>query len=180
VTTVQAGPFSILLELEREAREKALSFPRAIEPELLFTGIGFGVDSKLLVMPLENVCEVISYPRITRIPRIREWVHGIAAVRGQVLPIVELSAAIGGPKSALKRKASILAVRYLGGMIGLLVDELLGSRRFVAGEQLDLKQDNRDWLSPYVEGAFMQQGTVWNVFSVAALEESGALSGVSQ
>lgn len=177
---MNAEPFSILLGLERQAREKALSFPRAIEPEVLFTGIGFGIGSQLLVVSLEDVCEVISYPSITQIPRISEWVHGIAAVRGQLLPIVELSAAIGGPRIALSRKASILAVKYLGSMIGLLVDEVFGSRRFFSGERRVPRQENQEWLSPYLEGTFMQQGKVWNVFSVAALEKNGVLSRVSQ
>ena len=177
---MKGDPFSILLGLEQQARRLATSFPRTKKANVLYTGIGFEISSHLAVVCVEDVCEVIPYPRVTPIPNVRGWIHGLAAIRGELLPIVHLSLAVGGPSGGLSRKAKILTVRYLGSMVGLLVDEVFGIKRFATGEREDSRQEKKEWLSPYLEGAFIQEEKVWNIFSIAALEKNGVLSRVSQ
>lgn len=174
---MDSDPFSLLLTLEQDVRDNALSFPLTKKPEAFYTGIGFGIGSHLLVVSLESVCEVILYPRLTPIPGIKRWVHGITAVRGKLLPVVELSEALGGPGCSHGRKARVLAVKYFGSMIGLLVDEVFGAKRFLAGERLDSRLEE-EWLLPFLDGAFVEQEKAWNIFSVNALEKNGLLSRV--
>lgn len=175
---MNSDPFTVLLELEQKAKQSARSFPQARQPETLFTGIGFRLDSHLLFMPFEDVREILSYPPMTPIPTTRKWLHGIAAIRGNLLPIVELSAALDGPKTPLSRKTRILAANYLGTSVGLLVEEVFGSKRFFSSERVLVEQPDQNWLSPYLTSAFVQEAQVWQMFSVLALEKSGALSRV--
>nr|MBS0020690.1 purine-binding chemotaxis protein CheW [Gammaproteobacteria bacterium] len=171
-------PFSILLNSEREARRSALSYPVTRPPEVLFTGIGFSLRGYLLAVSIDTVCEVMPYPRITPIPGIKDWVCGIAAIRGQVLPVVELATALGGCTNAFNEKSKVLSLKYRETIIGVVVDEVFGSRRFLFGEKIDPGLTDKNWISPYLEGAFLQKKQVWNILSVAALEKSGVLSSV--
>jgi twitching motility protein PilI len=147
-------------------------------PEVLFTGIGFSLRGYLLAVSIDTICEVIPYPCVTPIPGIKNWVCGIAAIRGQVLPVVELATALGGCKNSRNEKSKVLSLKYRETIIGVVVDEVFGSRRFLFSEKVDPDLTNKEWIFPYLDGAFLQKEQVWNILSVAALEKSGILSGV--
>ncbi len=175
---MEIEPFSLLLMLEEEALRNAFRFPLSRSPEASYKGIGFGIGSYLLVVSIDSVCEVIQCPRLTPIPGTRGWVHGIAAVRGQLLPVVDLFEALGGPSNAAGRKGKVLAVRHSETMIGLLVDEVFGSKHFLAAERFDGIPEQENWLFPFLDGSFVQKEETWNIFSMRAIEEHGLLSRV--
>ena len=71
---------------------------------------------------------------VTRVPGAKAWIRGIANVRGQLLPVVDLRAFLGGGTTNTDRSTRVLVAHHREVPAGLLVDEVLGFRRFNEGE----------------------------------------------
>ncbi len=83
----------------------------------------------------EETREVLSYPSVvTRVPGAKPWIRGIANVRGQLLPVVDLRAYPGGGMTNTNRSTRVLVAKHREVPAGLLVDEVLGFRRFADGD----------------------------------------------
>jgi chemotaxis signal transduction protein len=69
---------------------------------------------------------------MTRVPGAKLWIKGIANVRGQLLPIIDLRQFLGSGTTPVNRNTRILVVNHREIPAGLIVDEVLGFRRFAA------------------------------------------------
>jgi purine-binding chemotaxis protein CheW len=88
------------------------------------------VGSASYGLPLENVQEVIGLRAVTRVFHAPSALAGIINLRGEVLPIVDLSVLLGTEAEATRHaEARIVVVREPAGAkrrAGLRVDALLG------------------------------------------------------
>lgn len=88
------------------------------------------VGSSSYGLPLEHVQEVIGVRAVTRVFHAPSALAGIVNLRGEVLPILDLSVLLGtDAESSPHSEARIVVVRDLGGAkrrAGLRVDALLG------------------------------------------------------
>jgi twitching motility protein PilI len=111
-------------------------------------------------------------PPVTSIPSTRPWMLGVANVRGQLLPIVDMKQFLEGERTVLHESLRVLLVRQTGGDVAVLVDELFGQRSFVDEQRLD-----DEALEPYAQGrythfldrAYRMGDSVWGVFSLDRL-----------
>ncbi len=79
----------------------------------------------------EETREVLGYPAVvTRIPGAKSWVKGLANVRGQLLPMLDLRQFLGSGATAAGRNTRVIVVNHRDIPAGLMVDEVLGFRRF--------------------------------------------------
>ena len=67
-------------------------------------------------------------------PGAKTWIKGLANVRGQLLPIIDLRQFLGSGVTPLTRNTRIVVVNHREIPAGLMVDEVLGFRRFAEGE----------------------------------------------
>ena len=118
-------------------------------------------------------------PNFTRVPGAKEWVKGVANVRGNLLPVMDLGGFIGIRTKGI-RKQRLLVVQHDGIHSGLIVDEILGAMSFEQFEQMDYEPAVDDNLKPYVQGGFVKQDTDWPVFSLHAVAESPDFRKVSR
>ena len=78
---------------------------------------------------------MLGYPAvITRIPGSKSWVKGLANVRGQLLPMIDLRQFLGSGATAPQRNTRVVVVNHREIPAGLIVDEVLGFRRFAEPE----------------------------------------------
>ena len=117
-----------------------------------------------------DVKEVLSVPEfMTRVPGAKSWLRGIANVRGQLITVVDLKAFLGGGMSMLDRRSRVLVAASRDVPTGLLVDEVLGFRRFSASDY------RRDAITPmircegYVEGSYRRGAEAWPFFRLPKL-----------
>jgi twitching motility protein PilI len=126
-------PFTLLLEIERRARAaiaKSHGSDTAVEE---WVGVAFKLGGEPFVTARADVREVLPAPeQITRIPGARPWLRGIANVRGQLLTIVDLKAFLGGGTTPADRRARLLVLASREVPTAVIVDEVLGFRRFAA------------------------------------------------
>lgn len=165
------APIILLYELSQRSRDKAQELPQQIEVKATWEGVGFSLDKKPWVIPLDQVKEILTHVEISYIPGAKEWVRGVANVRGNLLPILDLQGFLLGHMSEMSRKSRVLVMQYKGIQAGLLVDEVLGMRHFLEEEFSDDVSDLNVPFRDMVQGQYRQRGTSWGVFHINHLVE---------
>ncbi len=164
-------PFELLRAMERHGLRLAAGSLGHEEAE--WSGLGFRMGDERFVCPRDDVREVLVYPEaITRIPGARDWLTGLANVRGQLLPIVDLRAFLGGGPTRPGRSTRVIVVNHRDVPAGLVVDELLGFRRFADDLRRDALPPAVAGCERYLNGAFHHDGRDWLIFSLLRLVES--------
>lgn len=165
--------FNLLRDMEARALEHASALPEQPTLEASWVGVLFAVGSRPLVTDLSNVREILNYPpAISSVPGTKHWVRGIANIRGNLLPIIDLQAFLFGRATVPGRRNRVLVVECEDFLSGLLVDQLVGIRHFRPSDQTTQPKGVPDVLRLYVESAFVQGEEQWPVFDVGRLVAS--------
>ncbi len=166
-------PFELLKELEK--RSRAMTAGSAVQasagPE--WVGVAFRMGGETFLVAREETREVLGYPAaVTRIPGAKSWVKGLANVRGQLLPMLDLRQFLGSGATASGRNTRVVVVNHRDIPAGLMVDEVLGFRRFAESEFDAEAPPTVIRCDSYLAGAFRRGGEVWPVLSLKSLVES--------
>jgi twitching motility protein PilI len=165
-------PFDLLLELERRARAAVTAREGAGDAADEWVGLGFRLGAERFVTARAEVREVLPIPEpLTRVPGAKSWLRGIANVRGQLLTVVDLKAFLGGGGTSPDRRGRILVVASREVPTGLVVDEVLGFRRFGSEELRSEPPATLIRCDHYLEGGFGQGTEAWARFSLLKLLE---------
>lgn len=171
--SLREKPFDLLRELERLARVALTGQGRDAAAEREWVGVAFRLSSESFLVAREETREVLSYPSVvTRVPGAKSWIRGVANVRGQLLPVVDLRAYLGGGMTNTSRSTRVLVANHREVPAGLLVDEVLGFRRFADGEFSATPPPTIVRCDRYLAGAFRRGTESWPVFSLRSLLES--------
>ena len=87
------------------------------------------------------VTEIADAVKCTSIPGSIFWFRGLGSVRGQVVPISDLSGFLFGQNGDESEHNRLLLVRREEEIFGLLVEEILGLRRYSHTQLLHEKND---------------------------------------
>jgi purine-binding chemotaxis protein CheW len=83
-------------------------------------------------LELELIREVMKPVEVTRVPFMAGFLEGVVNFRGNIVPIIDLSAAALDSKSTRSKKTRFLIaeLKSRGGeeLVGLIVDEVIGAR----------------------------------------------------
>lgn len=165
-------PFELLLELERRARAAIAAREGAPASADEWVGIGFRLGTEHFVAGRGDIREVLPVPdQVTRVPGAKPWLRGIANLRGQLLTVVDLKAFLGGGSAAADRHARILIVASRDVPTGLIVDEVVGFRRFGPDDYRDEMPAAMIRCEHYLEGCYRRGSEVWPRFSLFKLLE---------
>lgn len=168
-STDSIEPFALLREIDARSRRHALGLPQQVEVRRTWSGIGFRLDAVSLVTPVGEVREILELPRVTRVPGTAPWVLGIANVRGNLLPIMDLKGFLDDGRTAPGRRSRVLVIRYGELAAGLLVDEVLGLRHFFDEDGVETLPPCSPALAAHLRGAYRHADAVWGVFSMSTL-----------
>lgn len=164
-----ATAFATLAALDRRARKCQTALPAVEEARQQWAGVGFRLGARRLVAPLDEVSEILTYPMLSPIPHTKPWVRGIANVRGNLLPVMDLGGFLGRHSALVTRLTRVMVIQQENVHAGLLVDEVLGMRHFFDEEQAAVPGDVSEELRPFVTGAFARDDSSWLLFSMRAL-----------
>lgn len=170
--TQSKGPLELLRGIEAQCRAHAHELPRQIEVKENWLGIGFRLGDQRLVAPLDHVVEILTYPGMSKVPGSKDWVRGIANVRGNLLPIMDLQGYLQGRGSVPNRRSRVLVVNHKGVFSGLVVDEVLGLKHFMPEQRTDVLPTLDAALTTYVQDGFVVGDDFWGVFSMRRLAET--------
>lgn len=166
-------PFELLKELDRRARAAGQGQPAAAAVGPEWVGIAFRLGGEAFLLAREETREVMAYPTaVTRVPGARSWIRGLANLRGQLLPVIDLRAFLGSGATTVGRTTRVLVAAHRDIPAGLAVDEVMGFRRFYESEFSAELPPTLLRCERYLAGAFKRGAEVWPVFSVRTLLES--------
>ncbi len=170
-------PFELLAELERRGR--ALSAQVAQETSSGASGSASPCawQASCTWWRAKRRVKCSSVPgALTRVPGAKTWIKGLANVRGQLLPIVDLRQFLGSGQTPMTRNTRIIVVNHREIPAGLVVDEVLGFRRFAEGEFSGDAPPTVARCERYLAGSFKRGAEQWPVLSLRQILESTSFS----
>lgn len=169
MSQVAATPFDALSALDRRGRQRIAVLPASGEVRRHWTGIGFRLGGRGFVASLNEVAEILTCPPLLQIPHTKSWVKGLANVRGNLLPIMDLGAFMGRRPVFMTPLTRVVVIQQGGIHAGLLVDEVLGMRHFFDEESVPAPDEVKEELGDFVASVFVRDDSAWLVFSMRAL-----------
>jgi twitching motility protein PilI len=173
--SLRERPFDLLQAMEQMARVAAAGtgFATALQAEWI--GVGFSIDGHQFVTPRDEVREILQVPGTTRVPGAHGWLLGIANVRGQLITVVDLKDFLLG-KHAARQGEDMRALVVNSDEVpsGLVVDEVLGFRRFSEADRVPAPPSLEGHGQDFVVGGFQSGDEVWGIFSFRRLIEDSA------
>jgi len=170
-------PFELLAELERRGRAVSAQVTQESTTGKEWVGVALRMAGDLYLVAREETREVLGIPAsMTRVPGAKNWIKGLANVRGQLLPIIDLRLFLGSGMTPMTRNTRIVVVNHREIPAGLIVDEVLGFRRFAESEFSGDAPPTVARCERYLAGAFKRGTEQWPVLNLRSVLESTAFS----
>jgi len=167
-------PFELLKELDRRSRESQHGQEASGTGE--WVGVAIRSAGQQWLVPREEVREIMEFPQTTRVPGARDWIRGITNVRGRLVPVVDLLAFNSEGPTDIRRASRLIVVNHAEIPAAILVDEVLGFRRFAVKEFNETEQAENE---SFVLGRCQRGQETWPVLSLVKLVESSRFSDVA-
>ena len=165
-------PFELLLEIERRSRAAHAGQGTGGSPSE-WVGVGFRIGEEQFVAARDQVREVLMLPdATTRVPGAHRWLLGIANLRGHLLPLVDLKLLLGSGRTSLRRTTRVISVNHREVPAGIVVDEVLGFRRFTDHEYSKDTPKTIVRCERFLDGMYQRGEDSWPVFNLFDLVES--------
>jgi twitching motility protein PilI len=158
-------PFSILLGLANRSLSNAKGLPEQVEATRTWTGVAFILGGQTMVAPMAEVAELMHVPGWTSMPGVKNWVKGIANVRGRLLPMIDTEAYFGGNLSGNNKTRRVIAVECNQMFVGLIVSEVIGMQHFPVDTFVNQIPKDAAPFVDYTTGAYVHENKTWTVFS---------------
>lgn len=164
--------FLKLVEIADQSRNQASDLPSREEAVTHWTGVGFTLGKVDYVAPMGEVAEILQVPRFTKVPGVRQWVKGVANVRGRLMPVLDLMQFFDKASGFQTRRRRLLVIDKDELYSGIVVDEVRGMQHFPLDSFEANPDDVDEVMKPYVIGAYSRpDGSRAIVFSPYKLAE---------
>ena len=165
-------PFELLAEIERRSRQAHSGQAGGAMPSE-WVGVGFRIGEEHFVAGRDQVREVLMLPdNMTRVPGAKRWLLGIANLRGHLLPLIDVKLLLGSGRTTLRRTTRVISANHREIPAGLVVDEVLGFRRFTEHEYSDKWPDTIVRCERFLKGAYGRNDEAWPIFDLFDFIES--------
>jgi twitching motility protein PilI len=167
--------YDVLFDLAHRSRLHAVSLPTSTGRKPSWSGIGFSVRGYFFVTAMSEIAEVLTLPKVTKIPGVEPWVLGLSNARGRLVPVVDLSVFLYGERPvtlSLKKKKLFLVGRgaYL---TAIVIDQILGMKHFHLDDfNHRISKDVSEASRSFILGSFEGETEEWPVFSLVSLFKS--------
>jgi len=162
----EQSPFELLQEIEHRSKGQFKGFLVEEEVKTEWLGVAFKIRGHTLLAPMTEVSEVFSPPNLAPVPGVKSWLLGIANMRGNLLPVIDLEGFLYGNNLARDfGNQRIIAVENAG----LKVSAILGLKRFWIDEEVVAPSHIDRELQPFVDSAYRREAAHYGVFNVSKL-----------
>lgn len=165
----QVDPFSVLAEYERLSLAHVVGLPEQLDAPGLWRGVGYRVGQRRLASGFDEVVEILPMPQVTPVPGAQPWLLGVANIRGNLLPIVDLKQFLEGERTVLHESQRVLIVRQPGGDVAITIDELFGQRSFVEEQEMPAAELADGRYAHFIVRAYRLADHAWGIFSLDRL-----------
>lgn len=166
------NPFQLLQLLEERCRDVDQARAGG-SSRREWVGVAFRLGSETFMTSRSDVREVLTVLPSTRVPGAKDWICGLANLRSQLMPVIDLVKLAGAGDHQVSGKERMLVVNHDKIPAALIVDEVLGFRRFNESE-LSKGQAavSKLEVSPFVLGTCQRNEDIWSVLGLRKLVES--------
>ena len=172
LATLVKQPFELLTEIERRSRQ-AHAGQGGVDMPAEWVGVGFRIGDERFIANRDEVREVLMLPEsMSRVPGAKRWLLGIANLRGHLLPLVDVKLLLGSGRTSLRRTTRVVSVNHREVPAGLVVDEVLGFRRFMDHEHTDTWPETVVRCDRFLTGAYQRGDEIWPVINLSEFVES--------
>lgn len=165
----QADPFEILAEYERKSLAHVAGLPEQLDAPGLWRGVGYRIGKRRLASDFNDVVEILPMPQVTPVPGAQPWMLGVANIRGNLMPIVDLKQFLEGERTVLHESQRVLIVRQTGGDVAVTIDELFGQRSFNDEHEVPVEPLADGRYAHFVVRAYRLAEHSWGIFSLDRL-----------
>lgn len=165
----RGDPFEILAEYERKSLAHVVGLPEQLDAPGLWRGVGYRIGRRRLASGFDEVVEILPMPQVTPVPGAQPWMIGVANIRGNLLPVVDLKQFLEGERTVLHEAQRVLIVRQPGGDVAVTIDELFGQRSFLAVQEVPAEPLADGRYAHFVDRAFDLADQSWGIFSLERL-----------
>jgi twitching motility protein PilI len=170
----------MLREIEADSLRNAAPLPSTREERPTWQGLGFQLGGIRMVAEMSDVFEILTLPRVTPLPRVKEWLLGIANVRGRLIPIIDMHRAGGVSATVPRINWRVLIVEDADLTVGMLVEQSLGMQRFRKDTLESARLEAPALLLPYIAGAYRHAGRIFHVVKLRELIRDDRLMDVAE
>jgi len=161
----------LLQQMEEYSKNNAATLSLDEDIKNMWSGIGFRLAGHNFVVSMKFVREIMKFPVVSQVPGSKEWVRGIANIRGNLLPIFDLQGFLDNLLTPIKQETRVLSIARDQLTAGLIVDEIYGMKyfdhtHFDPGIGHDMKWQD------YYSGGYHSEGKKWVIFNIQQLVES--------
>ncbi len=118
----------------------------------------FILADKLFGFELDSVEEVLSVPKISKVPNVSQQIVGVFNLRGTILTLAKINQMLGLPSTDIYEESMIIVTESGNQKIGIIVDKVLD---LVAVDESDIQLPTREMLPNLVEfiiGTYEKEG----------------------
>jgi twitching motility protein PilI len=155
-----------LAQYYQQAFENAKPLPAQSDTGPKWGGIGFSLNNKKYLLPINDLDEVLQIPRMTQVPGVKPWVRGIANVRGRLMTIIDLQNYITSTPSKDLMHKRMLVIDKQDMYCGVIVDKVLGMQHFDEEAYSDQLTEDLGRLNPCVAGTFKTDFGMWMLLEI--------------
>ena len=166
------NPFQLLMELEQRCRAVNQSYAGGGQAKE-WVGIAFRIGEEVLMTSRSDVREVLALISTTRVPGAQAWVKGLANLRSQLIPVIDFANFLGAGTHQSTGQERMLVVNHDRVPAALIVDEVLGFRRFSESElSKNSAVETKLNLDTFLLGECSRDEKKWPVIGLRKLVES--------
>ena len=166
---LRPSPYEVIADYERRSLAHVAGLPEQLDAPGLWRGVGYRIGSHRLASGFDEVVEILPLPPVTPVPGAQPWMLGVANIRGNLLPIVDLKQFLEGERTVLHEGQRVLIVRQAGGDVAVTIDELYGQRSFVEEQVIATDGIAEGRYSHFIDRAYRLADHPWGIFSLSLL-----------
>lgn len=155
--------FGLLADFEQRSIAHDASGASQRDRENTWDGVVFRFGAHRLTLGITEVDEILPLPQATPVPGAKDWLLGMANVRGNLVTLVDPGWFLFGSRTPITGRTRVILTRLQGRYLGLIVDEVYGQRHFNIQDLVDDKPDD-DAISGLVGQYFVQGDERWGRF----------------
>lgn len=84
----------------------------------------FGLEDRLYGIEINYLSEIIPVPQITEVPNMKDYVTGIADLRGKVIPVFDTRIRLGMTSCEIEERTCLIVLCIRGIQIGFTADSV--------------------------------------------------------
>lgn len=129
----------------------------------------FELSGKTFGLDISNLSEVIKLPQFTPLPNTNGIYHGVFNLRGEIYPLVDISAVLELAPKKIQEEDMVLIIRHHDVFLGILVDKILSIVAYYSKNVKNPQGVVSRSLSKFVQGIIDHKGKIIHILDLDSL-----------